>query len=84
MSKQSETGPKRTMKDASHTNPYTGETFGQTATYERGRVAMVDGGEAEAETASAQEPASIGDVDHTPRRGAPDTSTVYERGGEGE
>lgn len=82
MSNQSETEPKRTMKDASHTNPYTGETFGQTATYDRGRVVAVDGGEADA--AEDEGVARVKDVDHTPRRDAPDTATVYARGGEGE
>ena len=68
------------MRDASHTNPYTGESFGETVTYSRGRVVAADGGRANA----AEESTAMGDVDHTPRRDAPDASGVYERGGENE
>lgn len=70
------------MRDASHTNPYTGESFGETVAYSRGRVVAADGGRADAATKEEEE--RISDVDHTPRRGAPDASGVYERGAEGE
>lgn len=79
MSKQPETETKRTkrtMRDASHTNPYTGTTFGETAAYNRGEL-VTDGGKPK------QEPETMGDVDHTPRLSAPDVGRVYERGGEG-
>lgn len=80
------------MRDASHTNPYTDESFGDSVAYSRGRVAVVDGGRAdaadeedEAETEPEAETAeTIGDVDHTPQRDAPDASGVYQRGAEGE
>jgi hypothetical protein len=80
---------KPTMRDASHTNPYTDESFGETVAYSRGRVAVVDGGEAttaDADEAEAEKAAeeTIGDVDHTPQRDAPDASGVYQRGAEGE
>lgn len=81
---------KRTMRDASHTNPYTDESFGETVAYSRGRIAVVDGGEAEttdgtdSETDQTATEETIGDVDHTPQRDAPDASGVYQRGAEGE
>lgn len=36
----------QTMADVSHTNPHTGESFGDTVAYERGPTVVVDGGEA--------------------------------------
>jgi hypothetical protein len=71
----------RTMGEVSHTNPYTDESFGDSQVYNRGRVVVVDGGEAEA--ADEEEEETIGDIDHTPREDAPSTHEVYERGGEG-
>ncbi|MEF8799676.1 MAG: hypothetical protein V5A38_00135 [Halolamina sp.] len=76
MSQRPQNETKRTMSDASHTNPYTGTTFGETAVYSRGEP-VTDGG------TPKQEEGTIGSVDHTPRRGAPDAGRVYERGGEG-
>lgn len=82
--------PTQTMGGVSHTNPETGESFGDSQVYTRGRVAIVDGGRAEAENQSEEDKEAhendeepMGEIDHTPREGAPDTSEVYERGGEG-
>lgn len=84
------------MRDASHTNPYTDESFGDSVAYTRGRVVAADGGRADAadedEAAKAEADGeeeaevekTIADVDHTPQRDAPDTSGVYQRGAEGE
>lgn len=70
------------MGDASHTNPYTDESFGETVAYSRGRVVAADGGRANA--AEEEHAATIGDMDHTPREDAPDASGVYQRGAEAE
>jgi hypothetical protein len=67
------------MSEASHTNPYTDESFGETVAYSRGRVVAADGGRANAEK---HDDATIADMDHTPRRGAPDTNAVNKRGEE--
>ena len=79
--------PDRTMGTVSHTNPETGESFGDSQVFTRGRVMMVDGGEAEreSETEASDEAddQSMGEIDHTPREDAPTVSEVYERGGEG-
>ncbi|ELZ77843.1 hypothetical protein C454_15165 [Haloferax gibbonsii ATCC 33959] len=68
------------MRDISHTNPYTGETF--TTVYERG-PAVTDGGQSDATTAAADtdatETETMGDVDHTPRNGE-GANQVWERG----
>ncbi|ELZ86133.1 hypothetical protein C453_09958 [Haloferax elongans ATCC BAA-1513] len=67
------------MRDVSHTNPYTGETF--TTVYERG-PAVTDGGAVDSTDSS---PAMTGgsdtmdDVDHTPPHGN-DTNRVWNRG----
>ena len=74
------------MREVNHTNPYTDEAFGDTVAYSRGRVAVVDGGEANTESGGGEEAENdetIGDVDHTPREDAPSTNEVYERGAEG-
>lgn len=71
----------KTMGEASHTNPYTDESFGETVAYSRGRVVAADGGRA---NATEHDDEGMGDVDHTPREGAPDVSGVYQRGSEGE
>ena len=90
-----EENPTQTMGGVSHTNPETGESFGDSQVYTRGRVAIVDGGTAESEAEREPEEAEseaatredgeepMGEIDHTPREGAPDASEVYERGGEG-
>ena len=68
------------MAGVSHTNPMTGETFGDSQVFERGKVAVVDGGEADAEPADEEDEEPMGDVDHTPRHDAPDAAQVYDRG----
>jgi hypothetical protein len=81
--------PARPMGAVSHTNPLTGQPFGESQVFARGRTVVADGGEADAaedateETEDDAEVARVSDVDHTPREGAPDASAVYERGGEG-
>lgn len=75
----------RTMGEVTHTNPMTGEAFGDSQVFERGKVAIVDGGEAEtgdeAEAdESDEEEEAMGDIDHTPRENAPSTKAVYTRG----
>lgn len=80
MTDRNDTETDRTkMSEASHTNPYTDESFGETVAYSRGRVVAADGGRA---NATEHEDDTIGDMDHTPKRGAPDTSRVYQRGAE--
>jgi hypothetical protein len=77
----------RTMGDVSHTNPHTGESFGDTVTYDRGPTVVVDGGEAEAVPESDgdadEEQETMGDIAHTPPNDAPDPNAVHMRGGEG-
>jgi hypothetical protein len=53
-----------TLGDMTHTNPHTGEAFGATQTYDRGRTIAADGGsdperEAEAEAAEDAEPDDV-------------------------
>lgn len=62
----------RTLGEMNHTNPYTGDVFGETQTYGRGRIVAADGGEADAE------PDTIADVDHTPRENAPSANAAYD------
>ncbi|WP_276258193.1 hypothetical protein [Haloglomus litoreum] len=87
-----------TLGEVSHTNPFTGEVFGSTQTYDRGRTIAADGGadpEREAEVAEeaadeaapdggdAPEREELRDVEHTPPGDAEGTNGVYERGHEG-
>ena len=44
-----------TLQDLSHTNPYTGDVFGDTQTYGRGRAVAADGGEANSESRPSSE-----------------------------
>ncbi|WP_254534576.1 hypothetical protein [Halomarina litorea] len=74
-----------TLGEMSHTNPQTGESFGDAMVYRRGPTVAADGGEAEAVPADAEEAAEsdqLKDVDHTPARGDVDVNRVHERGGE--
>ena len=48
------------LGDVSHTNPYTGQVFGDTQTYGRGRTVAADGGEANAESRPSSEHGSDG------------------------
>jgi hypothetical protein len=93
-----ENAPK-TLGEMNHTNPFTGEVFGSTQTYDRGRTVAADGGadpereaevaeESEAETAADggerdAESEELRDVEHTPPGDAEGTNGVYERGHEG-
>ena len=72
------------MGGVSHTNPMTGESFGDSQVFERGKVAVVDGGEAAAaeEAEAGEDDESMGEIDHTPRENAPSTNEVYTRGEE--
>jgi hypothetical protein len=72
---------RRTLGEVSHTNPYTGEAFGETQTYGRGRVVAADGGEAgedETEAEAAERDTTLKGVDHT-RDGAPSANAAYDR-----
>ena len=70
------------MGGVSHTNPMTGESFGDSQVFQRGTVVMVDGGEAEAaeEADGDRDDEPMGDVDHTPREDAPEANDAYVRG----
>jgi len=82
------------LGDVSHTDPNTGEAFGATQTYGRGRRVAADGGRADADrsdsTAAASETDAtvetdggavdtLGDVDHTPPGDAPSANAAYDR-----
>ncbi|MCU4972987.1 hypothetical protein OB955_09560 [Halobacteria archaeon AArc-m2/3/4] len=78
---------RRTMKDVSHTNPYTGESAGHLFT--RGPVVAADGGRSGAEMDESEAAADDGteaqtrtmkDVSHTPPNDAEDANRVFERG----
>ena len=81
----------QTMKDVSHTNPYTGESAGHLFT--RGPILAADGGhedvdadETATETESndrteAEDSQTMKDVCHTPPHDATDANRVFERGG---
>ncbi len=68
------------MGGVSHTNPMTGESFGDSQVFQRGTVVMVDGGEAEAAEEGDRDDEPMGDVDHTPREDAPEANEAYVRG----
>lgn len=79
-----------TLKEMSHTNPFTENSFGDAMVFHRGLVAA-DGGEAprrEGMTGDGSEPdpdrdgSRLGDIDHTPPHGE-GVNRVYERGTEG-
>ena len=77
-----------TLGETSHTNPFTGEVFGDTQTYSRGRTIAADGGEAdsvpeEPEADEADDGEVLRDIDHTPPKGAESANAVHARGGEG-
>ena len=82
-------GNRRTLGGMSHTNPFTGETFGDTQTYSRGRTIAADGGsdperEAEADPETDEDGEVLRDIDHTPPKGAESANAVHARGGEAE
>jgi hypothetical protein len=76
-----------TLGELSHTNPYTGDVFGDTQTYRRGRFVAADGGadpdrepRVDAEDEAGE---TLKDVDHTPPGDSDGAAPVYERGNEG-
>jgi hypothetical protein len=78
-------GYRPTLGELSHTNPYTGDVFGDTQTYGRGRFVAADGGadpdrEAGAESEGEE---TLKDIDHTPPGESDGAAPVYERGNEG-
>ena len=76
-----------TLGDTSHTNPFTGEVFGDTQTYSRGTTIAADGGsdpEREAEAETDEDGEVLRDIDHTPPEGAESANAVHARGGEAE
>jgi len=82
----------RSMRDVSHTHPYS-DHGAVNRPFERGPVVAADGGERgayeEAETdeeadADEESPAKMRDVDHTPPRDAESANRVFERGGKEE
>ncbi|RYJ13686.1 hypothetical protein ELS19_06720 [Halogeometricum borinquense] len=64
------------MRNVSHTNPYTGETF--TTVYERG-PAVTDGGQSDSKPATTGGLEAMKNVDHTPPHGD-ETNRVWNRG----
>ena len=49
------TDDRPTLAETDHTNPYTGEVFGATQMYSRGRTVAADGGEANSESRVSSE-----------------------------
>jgi hypothetical protein len=79
-----------TLGEMSHTNPYTGEAFGATQTYGRGRFVAADGGRdpgddagADADSDEAADGETLQDVDHDPPGDGDGAAPVYRRGNEG-
>ena len=79
-----------TLGEMSHTNPYTGEAFGATQTYGRGRFVAADGGRdpgddagADADADEAADGETLQDVDHDPPGDGDGAAPVYRRGNEG-
>jgi len=72
------------LGDVSHTNPYTGQVFGDTQTYGRGRTVAADGGEANAAEADDGErevnEETMEDVAHEPPGDADSAQAAYDRG----
>ncbi|WP_254841365.1 hypothetical protein [Natronomonas marina] len=84
---------KPTLGAVSHTNPYTGEAFGDTQTYDRGRTVAADGGEANAESRTSSEAKAsddeegrnvdeetMEDVAHEPPGETEGAQAAYDRG----
>ena len=72
-----------TLGEMSHTNPYTGQVFGDTQTYSRGNTVAADGGEADAadeEETHDDEPDRLEDVNHTPPGENDGAQRAYDRG----
>jgi len=83
-----ESATRATMGEFSHTNPYTGKSFGQDSAFARGPAVAADGGDAsDAAAPAGDEPAAdtdeqtMRDVDHEhPDADAADANRVFERG----
>lgn len=65
------------MRDISHTNPYTGETF--TTVYERGPAATDGGGVSRSPPEMTGGSETMEDIDHTPRNET-SANDVWKRG----
>ena len=76
-----ESAPKATMGEFSHSNPYTGETFGDEMVFERGPAVAADGGRAGAEADGDADEQTMKDVDHEhPHDDADEANRVFARG----
>lgn len=74
-----------TLRDVSHTNPYTGAVFGETQAYSRGKIVVADGGEAgttETSEADGGGTETLADVKHTAPDDTEATQRTFERGGD--
>jgi hypothetical protein len=70
---------RQTLREMSHTSPYTDEAFGDVMVYHRGPVVATDGGEDPDRDDRGKQ---LADIDHTPPHGE-SVNRVYERGTEG-
>lgn len=76
---------RETMKDISHTHPYTGQPFGDHLVFARGGKFAPDGGRPDAESETKTDVSEIlADVNHTPSYDCEGANRVFERGYEGE
>mgnify|MGYP000371516044 CR=1 FL=1 len=80
---------KATMAAFSHTNPHTGEPFGEDDAFQRGPAVAADGGgrdaadEADDADGASDEPATMADIDHEhPDADAAEANRVFQRGRE--
>jgi hypothetical protein len=72
------------MGDIDHTNPYTGESFGERVqVFDRGTTIAADGGHDEDATDEGTDEETMKDVDHEPPNESDGANRVYERGTEG-
>jgi hypothetical protein len=70
---------RQTLREMSHTAPYTDEAFGDVMVYHRGPVVATDGGEDPSREDGSEQ---LADINHTPPHGE-SVNRVYERGTEG-
>jgi hypothetical protein len=79
-----ESAPNATMGEFTHSNPYTGEVFGEDMAFERGPDVAADGGRAGAEGEAGADEAdeqTMSDVDHEhPHDDADEANRVFARG----
>jgi hypothetical protein len=82
-----ESAPNATMGEFTHSNPYTGEVFGEEMAFERGPAMAADGGKAGAEGKAGVDEADeqiMKDVDHEhPHDDADEANRVFARGQDG-